>query len=802
MFIDIANIPKIGDFGLAKSGQYHGTEQATGAVLESDMTRDLGTPLYAAPESTVGASYNNKVDMYAVGITFLEMCYPLKTAMERGEVVVGLREQHVLPVAFSDPEMALQAHLVLSLTSLSPDERPSCDELLRSEQLPHKIEDEAVKEVLKAFSDHNSPHYRKIMAAFFAQKPDDQVKDHAWEDAAGASASSITNHNGLLQSLVKERLAAVFRRHGAVDIERQLLLPWSNLYAGSNAVKLFDPSGTLVQLPFDLTLPFVRSIARATPMFEKSFAIGNVYRVKPTGGAPRRSGEADFDIVSCDSVDLALKEAEVLKVIDEMADEFPPLSSTPICFHLNHSNLMDMVLDSCRIAIPQRPAVKRVLSKLNIHKATWAKIRNELRAPDVGLSSTSIGDLAHFDWREAPEKAHDRLRQMFNGTEYVDKIDDLFAHLHAVVSYMKHWNIQRKVYISPLSGVNEQIYSGGVLFQCLLDTNHREVLAAGGRYDRLIYDHRPRGLGQPTAEYHGVGMNLAWERLVQFMARYIGRPPKPPSKKSAESDATVSSWTPRRCDCLVASFDPSILRSAGVRTVALLIAHGYSAELAGDCRSPEELISRYRDDKHSWIVIIKQNFASDKPDVKLKSMEKKVDTDIRSADLLNHLRNEFRDRELREGASAQRPPAFRAPPTPTVATSPMGPKASVEVLMASHRSKKVNKWSVVDAAQTRSAELLASFQSAPIAAIETKDEVMSMIRETRLNDSDSWKRVIQSLPLADRKYVQELQALLHKFAGKWKEEKGSAGTSRSVEGGKAFVYNFRTGACLLYDLEG
>ena len=803
IFIDVAKVPKIGDFGLATSGQYQRTDRKISSSntnnVDGDMTRSIGTALYVAPElrSNAGGNYNDRVDMYSMGIIFFEMCYPLKTAMERDHVVRKLRERkHELPTEFESPEKLLQGSIITSLISHKPSERPSCAELLRAGKVPLQIEDEAVKEALKALSDRNSPHYAKMMAALFSQKPDLQAKDFTWDMGTSAGTQGIKANDILLQNLVKDRLAIVFRGHGAVEIQRQPLFPWSDHYVSNNAVKLFDPSGTLVQLPYDLTLPYARSVGRGALFLEKTFTIGSVYRDNYTGGAPRSNGEADFDILSYDTLDLALKEAEVLKVVDEVIDEFPSLASAQMCFHLNHADLLEMVMDFCRISVPQRPAVKEVLSKLNIQKFTWQKIKNELRAPEVGVSSTSLDDLARFDWRDTLEKAFAKLRRIFTGTKYLDRTHAIFAHLTSVAGYMKLWNVKRKVYISVLSSFNEKFYSGGILFQCLFDSKQREVLAAGGRYDRLIEEYRSKGQGQPTAGYHAVGVNLGWDRLVNSMARYLKKPEKSAFlKRNAEEDMAAVSWMPRRCDCLVASFDSSVLRSTGVRIVAELISHGYTSELAVDAHSIEDLLRHYRDDRHSWVIVIKHGVASDKPDLKVKSIAKKEDSDIRTGDLLNYLRNELRDREVREGTAAQRL-TKGAIPAPSSSAS----KANVDVLISHHRSKKTNKWSIVDAAQTRSAELLSSFHNAPIVAIETKDEVMGLIRETRLSDPDGWRKAIQSLPLAERKYLQELHDLLLGYAAKWKEVSAD-GNGRRGEGGKAFVYNFRTGGCLLYDLE-
>jgi translation initiation factor 2-alpha kinase 4 len=360
--------------------------------------------------------------------------------------------------------------------------------------------------------------------------------------------------------------------------------------------------------------------------------------------------------------------------------------------------------------------------------------------------------------------------------------------------------VKRKIYISVLSSFNEKFYSGGILFQCLFDTKQKEVLAAGGRYDKLIEEYRPKASSHahPAAASHAVGVNLGWDRLVNSMSRYVKKPEKSTFlRKHAEEDTPSISWMPRRCDCLVASFDPNVLRSTGIKMVADLIAHGYTAELAVDAHSIEDILRHYRDDRHSWVIVIKHGVAPDKPELKVKSIAKKEDTDLRSPDLLNYLRNELRDREEREGSAARLIKA--APPSSNNTTS--APKANVDVLIAQHRSKKSNKWSIVEAAQTRSTDLLSAFQSAPIAAIESKEEVMNLLKETRLSDPDSWRYFIQKMPLAERKYLQELHDLLLGYRARWVESKGEGGANGEGPVGKAFVYNFRTGGCLLYDLE-
>lgn len=66
IFIDLAGSPKIGDFGLATSGQYQYAGQSHGGrATGGDMTRSIGTTYYVAPElrSSVSGNYDKKVDV-------------------------------------------------------------------------------------------------------------------------------------------------------------------------------------------------------------------------------------------------------------------------------------------------------------------------------------------------------------------------------------------------------------------------------------------------------------------------------------------------------------------------------------------------------------------------------------------------------------------------------------------------------------------------------------------------------------------------------------------------------------------
>lgn len=89
------------------------------------------------------------------------------------------------------------------------------------------------------------------------------------------------------------------------------------------------------------------------------------------------------------------------------------------------------------------------------------------------------------------------------------------AHLKEVIEYCKRLGVGTKIYINPLNSLKEAFYTGGIIFSCIYDKKVKDVFAAGGRYDQLIREFRPRAGGQ-VREKHAVGFSLAWERLAKI----------------------------------------------------------------------------------------------------------------------------------------------------------------------------------------------------------------------------------------------------------------------------------------------
>jgi translation initiation factor 2-alpha kinase 4 len=84
-----------------------------------------------------------QVDMYSLGVVLFELWYQFTTGMERYVVLNDLKVKGILPSTWS-AEFESQAKLVKWLTAAQPSERPSAVQLLRSELIPPRMQDEAL----------------------------------------------------------------------------------------------------------------------------------------------------------------------------------------------------------------------------------------------------------------------------------------------------------------------------------------------------------------------------------------------------------------------------------------------------------------------------------------------------------------------------------------------------------------------------------------------------------------------------------------------------------------------------------
>lgn len=455
IFIDPSGDVKIGDFGLATYGDLEGggdpsvsVDHQPAAVSadekkeavnagNADRTTGVGTFFYTSPEQERGvhggasgstsSEYDGKSDIFSLGIIFFEMWYgQFTTAHERFEVLTDLRQNHVFPEGFelSHPR---QCQIIRWLLQGHPDDRPSALELLRSDLLPPKMEDEYMKDALRTIANPHTSFYQRLMNALF-----DLSRPLPVQEKVTASAYMEANFDALSVKVRRSALAdleSVFERHGGVCVKTPIM----SYHVGSDpilkelhieqkeAAYYMDRYGVLMKMRFDHRVPFARLVIDKNIHTIKRFHIGKVYRSaesrhrrsehnlsegdrseeKSGGGGTSASStassesfgggiaseiwQADFDVVHVDTSPSAslVADAEALALMcNSLTIPSFHIIHRSLVIHINHRDIADAVLNACKIP-------NTIVSKHSSSTLSASASSSSVTSPDRGAPSSS-----------------------------------------------------------------------------------------------------------------------------------------------------------------------------------------------------------------------------------------------------------------------------------------------------------------------------------------------------------------------------------------------------------------------------
>uniref|UniRef100_A0A7S4R2Z3 Protein kinase domain-containing protein n=1 Tax=Ditylum brightwellii TaxID=49249 RepID=A0A7S4R2Z3_9STRA len=133
------SVVKIGDLGLAtyastkptddtNNHHNHEEEETTTTTTTPYNSTNVGTFWYTAPEVSTGR-YNEKCDIYSLGIVLFELFSSFTTGMERISVLQYLRTNNKPPDEWSSSNSIYVASLICQMIKCNPKERPSCKEI-------------------------------------------------------------------------------------------------------------------------------------------------------------------------------------------------------------------------------------------------------------------------------------------------------------------------------------------------------------------------------------------------------------------------------------------------------------------------------------------------------------------------------------------------------------------------------------------------------------------------------------------------------------------------------------------------
>lgn len=808
IFIDENQNVKIGDFGLAKN--VHNLRIVNNSpqkldILKSveELTSEIGTTLYVADEVLNGnGNYNEKVDLYSLGIIFFEMIYPLDTAMERYTAIRDLRTKSIVfPVDFDKKRLDVETKIIKLLLDHDPSKRPSAEGLLSSGLVRVQQQDDLMKEALNALIDPSSSWNHQARNMLFSQ-PYSFAKDLLFGDGSKPSDTmDLLLHEKIVQELEK-----IFKMHSAINFNDTSgkIFPASPLYDFNYALyKILDKSGSILQLPYDLTLPFARLLGRAKIKSYKIYRIDCVYRSneKDESAGPLKFKEIDFDIVTNanDPVDyLPFYDAECIKVGSEIVSIFPFLKPSNVKIILNHCGLLEAVLEYCGIESAQVIIVSRLLAEIGFSK-TLKEVRNLLKQ-ELNISNTVLNELVQFDFSLGISACTSKLHKLLLDSPLLSRIDTALSYLNKVINYLKQFGVDIKtVEINPFSGYNAQFYKHGIMFAIVHEEKFKSVIGAGGRYGGLITE-LARNKNANTLP-NAVGLRIAWDFLFNSMKRYNemfkrGEKFRSVSKFQKSKHKNID-WRIFRCDVLIGIFTTNVLKEVVPFLLKTLWEAGISTDIIKNRMSVEDMVNEAREDNVKLILFVKAQttlslLQKEKPSkyksLRLRNLETKTDIELDLQELIsainyenhgtlinnddNTLNNPISENsQLTHISSIQSNNNFENPlmhsNTDLLEQNHKFTVVPNNAASASKKHNKKDKWSVDEDAKRGTSILINQMANAPVFIVEAKEEVLDMIAITSIGQADEWKRRVGGVARdSPRSYITNIYNAFAKEASR------------------------------------
>ncbi|KAJ9104140.1 hypothetical protein QFC19_004124 [Naganishia cerealis] len=602
---------KICDFGLSttETDPLVSLDAMSMSVGGLDMTSGIGTSLYIAPEVLLSKTYGNKADMYSLGIIFFEMCHVMGTGMERVQTLKDIRLPSIkFPASWNAAEKPNQTQIIRKLLTHDPVARPEAKEVLDSPLLPEGREDSYYAEAIRKVAHPSSTHYPRLIDKLFHTELNLNDMESKAIDLTYDSGSTSSNDLIAWLRVVKGKLVELFRRHGAIELNTSLLIPVTPLLLGdqSKAARFLDAKGKLVQLPNDGLLAFARHASHIGLERMKRYQFGCRYSdVAVSGGQPKATGEANFDIIT--PFRNMASEAELLGIADKIITEFRGLSGYDFQLHISHHTLLEVMLD----AIPPRSRndVKAIFAEIGTSFSAQAirqKISDKVRIP-----KQTLDDIEACLVVSSIEDVQRTFRALFRAA--MPRLQPAFTDLEELLASAKLLGITRPILVRPYMSKYSELFVGGAMFECVRrDDRHNkkdrpyELLAYGGRYDYLLKRFSMPTQRHARGEIHGVGLSLAIDYLAARIMRIESAIVQRLLRNERATEKSFGLWSPSRCDIYIASFGSEQL-DLRLELVGELWRAGLNADLQyDDGRELEDVVRDCSDqnvlDLCHWLI--------------------------------------------------------------------------------------------------------------------------------------------------------------------------------------------------------
>jgi histidyl-tRNA synthetase len=329
-----------------------------------------------------------------------------------------------------------------------------------------------------------------------------------------------------LRGQVLDAMTAIFKRHGAVQIETPVFEAREVLIAkyGEEAKLIYnleDQGGELLSLRYDLTVPFARYVATHGVSAIKRYQIAKVYRrdkPQPEQGRYREFYQFDFDIAGPSG--LMIADAEIVQIMVELlmvAGTFAPLD---FAVQVSHRKLLAILVDVAGVATEKFQAVCSSVDKLD--KRPWSEVRAELI--DIkGIRPESADKLYEYiQLNGEPISVLATVRERLQTdcpSTFARDIQPVLDEMALLFDYLRAFGVLERVRfnISLARGLD---YYTGVIFEAIVLGGPRVgSIAGGGRYDDLVGQFANR-------KVPAVGMSIGIERIIANIEQSIPEKPR------------------------------------------------------------------------------------------------------------------------------------------------------------------------------------------------------------------------------------------------------------------------------------
>ncbi|CAI2365932.1 unnamed protein product [Moneuplotes crassus] len=498
------------------------------------MSMGIGTYYYMSPEQETKRNYDQKTDMFSLGIILFEMCADLRSLMEKDRALKYLRNEFKVPPEYLPKIPKNYVEMIEKLISENPEDRPNAEVLLKEEFLDpennannlslaqytyfldypdfkfsfdnYSKENDILNKVMKGCKKVFERHGAKFMESstfkpmtntftIFMEKFDTNLDDipRVLKKKSKNLKSSKKKDSNLNSDYIKidyNHCEIVEKGKEQFSFEKQCLLKEKRRIEFINADQVFSRSAKY--LSTNLVENWARYLNIKNPGFIKRYCVDKVFETHEnksfTSSHPLKNWEANFDI--CMSRDKGylynededeginedeeiMHEVEVLSTNYEILSKYTKVLGNPKII-INSSLILDIIMEECNIDIKVRHKVLSVLSVCD--KRTWNEIKKKLNEtysiPRKNVDK--LGRLIKIEGTlEQVQKEIEAIKGIIMRKELLDVINDFFSFQ----SYCGWVGINKNFLYFDLGFVISQfhIFYCGFFYKIICTGNNEEI---------------------------------------------------------------------------------------------------------------------------------------------------------------------------------------------------------------------------------------------------------------------------------------------------------------------------------------